>query len=713
MSVPPSPDVPSARRHALLMFTVALAVRLVHVWQLSATPFATVLMGDALSYDTWARTLAAGDWWGTEVFYQAPLYPYVLGLVYAVFGADPMHARLVQALLGAGSSVMLGTAVRWLIGPRAGLVAGLLLALYAPGIFLDSLLQKSAVDMACVTLIMLAVAALVTRRSGALVWWGLLGLAAGSLALTRENALVWIAVLAAWAFVGAEARASGRLRVVSVYLAGVLLLLGPVAYRNYLVGGEWFVTTAQFGPNFYIGNHAGADGSYVSLRPGRGSPEFERRDATDLAQQARGRTLSPAEVSAYWRDEALEFIVGEPAAWVALMGRKALLLMNAREAVDTEAQESYAEWSWPLRILGPVTHPGVLLPLAVVGLWVLWPMRRRFHVVSLLGATLVVTTLAFYVLARYRYPLVPFLMVPVAALADLDRQRLRNLWSHARGQTVAVGGVAVLLALVAHWPLLPADRSRAITESNLGAALHELGRDAEATTRLRRAVAIRPDYVPAYGNLGVSLRALGEVDAAIEVYRQGLALAPDDGDLHYNLANALLARGRTEEAAGHLRAAAREQADSAGVHNNLGLALYTQGRLAEAVREFELAVALDPASARAHLNLGKVLADLGRGAEALGYLRTAVTLAPGDADGQYDLGVFLLEQGQYAEAVRALSAAIAARPGYAEAHNNLGIALASSGKLPEAMAQFEQALRLDPDLTDARANLALAKNVSH
>ena len=710
MSVPPSPDVPSARRHALLIFTVALAVRLVHVWQLSDTPFATVLMGDALSYDTWARTLADGDWWGTEVFYQAPLYPYLLGLIYAVFGADPMHARLVQALLGAGSSVMLGTAVRWLIGPRAGLVAGLLLALYAPGIFLDSLLQKSAVDVACVTLIMLAVAALVTRRSGALAWWGLLGLAVGALALTRENALVWIAVLAAWALVGAEARATGRLRVVSIYLAGVVVLLGPVAYRNYLVGGEWFVTTAQFGPNFYIGNHAGADGSYVSLRPGRGSPEFERRDATDLAQQARGRTLSPAEVSAYWRDEALAFIVREPAAWVTLMSRKALLLMNAREAVDTEAQESYAEWSWPLRILGPVTHPGVLLPLAVVGVWVLWPTRRRFHVVALLGATLVAATLAFYVLARYRYPLVPFLIVPAAA-ALADPGRLRNLWSHARGQAIAVGAVALLLALVAHWPLLPADRSRAITENNLGAALHELGRDAEATTRLRRAVAIRPDYVPAYGNLGVSLRALGEVDAAIEVYRHGLALAPDDGDLHYNLANALLSRGRAEEAAGHLRAAARGRSDSAGVHNNLGLALYTQGRLAEAAREFEIAVALEPSSARAHLNLGKVLTDLGRGAEALGYLRTAVTLAPGDADAQYDLGVFLLQQGQYAGAVRALSAAIAARPGYAEAHNNLGIALASEGKLMEAIAQFEQALRLDPNLTDARTNLALANTV--
>ena len=50
----------TVRRHLLIVGGTALAVRLLHLWQLSATPFATVLMGDALSYDTWARGLADG-----------------------------------------------------------------------------------------------------------------------------------------------------------------------------------------------------------------------------------------------------------------------------------------------------------------------------------------------------------------------------------------------------------------------------------------------------------------------------------------------------------------------------------------------------------------------------------------------------------------------------------------------------------------------------
>ena len=34
------------------------------------------MMGDAQSYHAWAQEIAAGNWIGDDVFYQAPLYPY-------------------------------------------------------------------------------------------------------------------------------------------------------------------------------------------------------------------------------------------------------------------------------------------------------------------------------------------------------------------------------------------------------------------------------------------------------------------------------------------------------------------------------------------------------------------------------------------------------------------------------------------------------------
>ena len=359
--------------------------------------------------------LAGGDWIGTDVFYQAPLYPYFLGVVYAVAGHDLLAVRVVQAVIGSLSAVLVAWAAARLFSTRAGIIAGALLAFWAPAIFFDGLIQKSVLDVAFVSAAVALIAAILTGGHDRRGLWLALGAATGCLSLTRENALVLIAVLGAWAAAGVPHRPAGRAGAVAAFAVGVALVLGPVVLRNYAVSGDVYLTTSQFGPNFYIGNNPGADGSYASLRFGRGSPEFERLDATELAERAAGRPLTPAEVSGYWTSRALDFIRRDPGAWLALEARKAVLLVNAAEMIDTESQESHAEWSWPLRLLGPLTHFGVLVPLAVAGIWLTWPDRRRLWVLYAIAATFAITTVAFYVFARYRFPLVPLLVLFAAA----------------------------------------------------------------------------------------------------------------------------------------------------------------------------------------------------------------------------------------------------------------------------------------------------------
>src|SRR5262249_259203 len=154
--------------------------------------------------------------------------------------------------------------------------------------------------------------------------WFALGLSMGALALTRENALVFIVVIIAWALTAnpdsrpanPESRIpnplSARATRAAVFVAGLAVLLVPVAARNAYVGGGFYITTSQAGPNFYIGNNPQSDGTYQSLRFGRGAPEYERQDATDLAEHALGRALTPGEVSSYWFDKAMDFITSQP-----------------------------------------------------------------------------------------------------------------------------------------------------------------------------------------------------------------------------------------------------------------------------------------------------------------------------------------------------------------------------------------------------------------
>src|SRR5438477_66498 len=131
----------------LAIFIVAFSLRLVHVWQIHRSPLFNILMGDARGYDEWAQRIAAGDWIGHEVFYQAPLYPYFLGSIYRLAGHNLMVVRIVQALIGSCSCLLIASTASRLFSKRAGVVAGLMLALYAPAIFFDGLLQKSVLDV--------------------------------------------------------------------------------------------------------------------------------------------------------------------------------------------------------------------------------------------------------------------------------------------------------------------------------------------------------------------------------------------------------------------------------------------------------------------------------------------------------------------------------------------------------------------------------------
>ena len=689
---------------ALLIFAVAFAIRLIHIWHIRPSPFFDVLMGDANGYDLWAQRLAAGDWIGSEVFYQAPLYPYFLGVVYAIFGHDLLTVRLIQAMIGSASCVLLGLAGARLFSKPVGLAAGLGLALWSPAIFFDSLLQKSVLDMFFMCLAIYLIARII---SGAGRWeWMGLGAAMGALALTRENALLLIAVVAFWIVWRAPASAGAgpqrRLKPslsngLFFFVAGLTLVFAPVVARNYAVDGGFYLTTSQFGSNFYIGNNPNADGTYASIRFGRGAPEFERIDAKEVAEQAVGRTLTASEVSSYWTRRALGFITSEPIAWLRLTGRKILLLLNRSEMLDTEAEESYAEWSTPLAILGWAGHFGLLVPLAVFGAIAMWPDRRRLWVIYALAITYAASVVMFFVFARYRYPLVPFLLLFAAAGAWSIRNQ-RPAWV-----------VAAAVAVLANWPVLDSRLMMAITENNLGTALQERKRYDEAIAHHERAIAIQPGYAPAYNNLGAALKAAGRTSEAVDRYKQALELKPDFASASYNLANALLEQGQAGASAAGFREALKSAPNSVEAHNNLGAALAAKGDAAGAIAEFRAAVAIDDRSAKAHRNLGNLLIDIGARSEGLRHLERASALEPG-GEATYDIGTILLEDQNFGAAAARFEAALKVRPDWAEAHNNLGIALASQGRIAEALTHFEQAVALNPSLDNARANLAQAKS---
>lgn len=665
-----------ARAHTadLVILAVALLVRGVYLWQLGRSPLFPVVAGDGAAYDAWARRIAAGDWLGHAegVFYQAPLYPYFLAVIHAIAGSSVWAIRLVQGALSAASCVLLARATRRFISPAAGTAAGLILALYAPAVFFDSIVQKSVLDMFFLTLLLLLLARVGDEvgTAAARVRWALVGAALGLLVLTRENALVLVVGVAVWQLVLLWRRSwPVRLGALGALVVGLAAVLLPVAFRNLAVGGEFHLTTSQLGPNLYIGNNPQSQGFYVPIKGIRGNPEFERKDAVDLAEQAMGRHLTPGEVSSYWVDTTLAYIRSQPLHWVTLMGKKTLLMLNIHEVSDIDDLYGYSDYASILKVLALPFNFGVLLALAAAGVALTWKRRAELWLLYLLAVSFAGTVALFCIYGRYRYPLVPFL-VPFAAAAVVEGWPLVR---ERRFRALALPlAAAVAAAAVASPRLFPLDAQRASTEATIGDdLLHRLKRPDEAAEHYERAVHLSPAFAMGYLGLGDARRAQHRLDDAFAAYEQAARYEPRLEAAEYNWGLALSDAGRPQDAAAHFLRAIELNPERASTHDLLGNCLFALGRPDAAVGEYDKAVRLDPNDAHAQSNWGAALARLGDVNGALGHFAAAVRL----------------------------------EPAYAEAHHNLGKAYMALGRTAEAASELETALRLDPSLDDARRRL--------
>lgn len=641
---------------SIAVFASAFAIRLLYLFQIEAIPLFYHPAADGRSYDEWAQRIAGGDWLGREVFYQTPLYPYFLALLELIWGRDLWLIRVIQIVLGAASCVLLYWAGRSFFSRAAGVAAAVILALYAPAIFFDALIQKTVLDVFLISLFLF----LLSRARQEAHWsrWLATGAVLGLLALSRENALVWVAVLVAWIWLHFNDRPfPARFRWTAIFLSGLMLVLIPVGMRNLHIGGEFTLTTSQMGPNFFIGNNPVASGTYAPLRPGHGDPKFERQDAIELAEQALGRNLSPGEVSRYWFGRAWEYISAQPLQWLALMGKKWLMVWNVREFEDADDFYLYQYGSPLLKGLGVAGHFGILAPLAAMGCLLTWRQLRRLWVVHGLLLSMAVSVALFYVFARYRFPIIPLLAL-LAGAGIIEGMRLSRTKLVAR----KIGALAVLVVAAG------IVNSPAIGKPGPSAA--------------------------GYNNLGNAFSKQGKMKQAMDSYHQALRLEPNYGVAHYNLGNLLAQQGSFKDAERHFATAIKINLLHAEPYYSLGNILARQGELESAVQQYRTALKLGFLRDTVYFNLAIALIKLGRLEEASESLKESLRVNPGFAPAYHALGKVLAAQGNLDEAIQHFRRAVSIQPEFADAHESLGRALAERGNKDQAAKHYQEALRI-------------------
>ena len=678
----------------------ALALRLIYLAGLYNTPLFSVLLGDGQQYDAWALRIAGGHWVGSEIFYQTPLYPYLLAVIFKLVGHHLMAVRVVQAVLGATSCTFLGLAGQRFFSKPAGNIAALLLAIYPPAIFFDGLIQKSSLDLFLTTLALFLLSEFLSRPHWK--WLIAAGVTLGAFVLNRENAGILYPIVVVWLIVWfGKTPLKSRVAWIAIFTAAVAAVLLPVGFRNYYVGGEFLLTTSQLGPNFYIGNHAGSRGGYEPLVPGPSNSANERIYATRVAEEKVGRKLSPREVSDYWLSRSIDYIRSQPGDWLRLMGRKLLLTFNATEMVDSESIEVYSIYSPVLRLLLWINF-GLVLPLAVLGAWLTRSNWRRLALLYLMFLGLALSVAIFYVFARYRFPMVPMVLLFAAAALSVVYKA-----GHYWRQWIPGMLLAVLVAIVANLPMIKGASSDN-TLLNLASELIRTGKGAEAIEPLQTAIQTSPDYAPYYFHLGLAFNQLGEKQKAVEQFLAAIHIQPDYAMAYGALALTLRELGRTTEALAYFADVLRLTPDSAEAHFNYGLALSEVGQQQQAIVQYQEAIRLKPDDIISHNNLAGIFQQEGKIQDAIAQLEVVLKLKPDYAEAHNNLALALKAAGNYDAAKEHFREALRLQPNNFRIHINLGDLLSSQRLTQEAIGQYEQAAKLAPDNAEPYYSLAQA-----
>ena len=372
------------------------------------------LTHDEREYLALANSLAAGRGFtygpdhqsGTaQQFGRAPIYPMFLAAIGATGGAAqrgaPTRVKIAQAIVGALDVLLIGAIALRSAGPRAGVAAALLAAIYPPLVWYPAYVLSetlySLIALASAFVLQLAVDRSERERSaragGPLAL--LSGALVGAAVLTRPSMLFFIPVAVIWL-------AARRRHVLALALvAATAAVVTPWTARNYRVYDRFVLVASEGGVTFWTGNHPLARGEGdLAANPELKQAELEFRRAHP--------GLSPEELEPLYYRDALDYIRRDFGAWLGLLARKAFHTI-------VPGGPSYAVHSTRYRVLSIGSYL-LVLPFALAGARRLWGSERRPSALFLLGASAVLVCLIFFPQERFRVPIIdPILIVCAAA----------------------------------------------------------------------------------------------------------------------------------------------------------------------------------------------------------------------------------------------------------------------------------------------------------
>lgn len=334
---------------------------------------------------------------GTPFHFVPPLYAWLLGIEYFVFGPNVFLAKLVQSFLDSLVCLLIYKIGLKTLDRRTALIASLLYAIYPIAIAINTRLYYQILLNLALCWIILCMAASVTIKNG--IWTGI---AVGVSALAKPVTLPFILLLPLVRVLEGIRNQATRISSVwwSIFFASAFALtLAPWTIRNFVVFGR-FIPVQSGAESVLI---QGSKEDYIDL------------DVNSLRQKYGANFgLTPSELTSVAVSNHWTHLKSDPLDYLRFLGKKFLLAWYNTEGKDKNA----------LALL--VQLPFVLS--ALVGLitcFPLWVKRPNCYIIGLILYICGVQVLLFP-LVRYTIAIMPLVMLPAAVGIDNILKKLRK-----------------------------------------------------------------------------------------------------------------------------------------------------------------------------------------------------------------------------------------------------------------------------------------------
>ncbi|MCJ7708996.1 MAG: glycosyltransferase family 39 protein [Anaerolineales bacterium] len=358
-----------------------------------------------------------------------PLYPILLSGSFAIPVDRLLTSKVLNAILGTASVLIIAELTFLFAGPKVGIVAALIQALYPRSVLMPVLIAAENLFIPLLLFWALLALRYILRDTSSTRSLVILGLVSGLLTLTRSVAyLLWIVIPLLTLLRGRPILTAAKELALLALFSNLVLV--PWGYRNSRVLGQYTVLNSTGGVGLFIGNNPGSTGDFYPWQADiiQQDPGFFER--TVIEQDSEARSL------------ALRWIEENPGQAARLYLLKMYHLFSNEEFVkDFAISYGPVEPPWPAAPPLPLDHPirqygltiaGALnsafltiLALEVMGTALaIFLGRTRLSVNSRwAGAALLMFAIyfpalsaAFHSITRYRWPFTD-LLVPFAAFA--------------------------------------------------------------------------------------------------------------------------------------------------------------------------------------------------------------------------------------------------------------------------------------------------------